>query len=125
MYYLKIKTKNDFGLHHHDGLAVLKNKSALQSEQVKKSIQKISRGHGLDIIIQCNMKIVNYLDVIVNLNDGTCKPHKKENNEIKYIHNDSNHQIRGCPPKSTIHRIKVIHTNLGLPLPKSIIRLCL
>ena len=25
---------------------------------------------GSDIIIKCNMKIVNYLDVLLNLNDG-------------------------------------------------------
>ena len=33
--------KNDFGLYRDDGLAVLKNKSGPQSEQVKKNIQKI------------------------------------------------------------------------------------
>ena len=33
--------KNDFGLYRDDGLAILKNKSGLQSEQVKKNIQKI------------------------------------------------------------------------------------
>ena len=51
--------KNDFGLYQDDGLAVLKNKSGPQSEQVKKNIQKIFKEHGLDIIIQCNMKVVN------------------------------------------------------------------
>ena len=44
--------KNDFGLYRDDGLAVLKNKSGPQSEQVKKNIQKIFQEHGLDIIIQ-------------------------------------------------------------------------
>ena len=39
----------------------MKNKSGPQSEQVKKNIQKIFREHGLDIIIECNMKVVNYL----------------------------------------------------------------
>ena len=43
--------KNDFGLYHDDGLAVLKNKSGPQSEQAKKNIQKIFEKHGLDIII--------------------------------------------------------------------------
>ena len=61
--------KNDFGLYRDDGLAVLKNKSGPQSEQVKKNIQKIFKDHGLDIIIQCNMKIANYLDVTFNLKD--------------------------------------------------------
>ena len=91
--------KNDFGLYRDDGLAVLKNKSGPQSEQVKKSIQKIFKEHGLDIIIQCNMKIVNYLDVTFNLNDGTYKPYTKPNNEIKYIHKNSNH------PPSVIRQI--------------------
>ena len=51
--------KNDFGLYQDYGLTVLKNKSGPQSEQVKKNIQKIFKEHGLDIIIQCNMKVVN------------------------------------------------------------------
>ena len=83
--------KNDFVLYREKGLAVLKNKNGPQSEQVKKNIQKVFKKHGLDIIIQCNMKIVNYLDVTFNLNDGTYKPYKKPNNEIRYIHKDSNH----------------------------------
>ena len=89
-------SKNDFGLYWDDGLAVLKNKSGPKSGQVKKNIQKIFKEHGLDIIIQCNMKVVNYLDVTFNLNDGTYKPYTKPNNEIKYIHKNSNH-----PPSVT------------------------
>ena len=65
-----------------------KNKSGLQSEPVKKNIRKIFKEHGLDIIIQCNRKIVNYLDVTFNLNDGTYRPYTKPNNEIKYIHKE-------------------------------------
>ena len=55
--------KNDFALYRDDGLAVLK--------------KKIFKNHGLDIIIQCNMKVVNYLDVTFNLNGGTYKPYIK------------------------------------------------
>ena len=93
-YMLKLSkkySKNDFGLYRDDGLAVLKNKSGPQSEQVQKNVQKIFKELGLDITIRCNMKIVNYLDVTFNLNDGTYKPYTKPNNEIKYIHKDSNH----------------------------------
>ena len=72
--------KNDFGLYLDNKLAILKNKSGPQSEQVKKNIQKIFKEHGLGIIIQCNMKIVNYLDVKFNLNDGTYKPCTKSSN---------------------------------------------
>ena len=37
------------------------------------------------------MKVVNYLDVTFNLNDGAYKSYIKPNNEVKYIHKDSNH----------------------------------
>ena len=37
------------------------------------------------------MKVVSYLDVTFSLNDGTYKPYTKPNNEIKYIHKNSNH----------------------------------
>ena len=83
--------KNDFGLYRDDGLAVLKNKSGPQSEQIMKNIKKIFKEHGLDIIIQCNMKVVDYVDVNINLNGVTYKPYIKPNSEIKYIHKNSNH----------------------------------
>ena len=68
-----------------------KRKNGPQSEQVKKNFHKIFKEHGLDIIIQCNKKVVNYLDVTFNSNDGIYKPYTKPNNEIKYIHKNSNH----------------------------------
>ena len=45
------------------------------------------------------MKVVNYLDVTFNLDDGTYKPYTKPNNEIKYIQENSNH------PPSVIRQI--------------------
>ena len=89
--------KNDFGFYRDDGLAVLKNTSGSQSEQVKKNVQKIFKEHGLDNIIQCNMKVVNFLDVTFNL--ITYKPYTKPNNKIKYIYKNSNH------PPSAIRQI--------------------
>ena len=46
--------KNDFGLSRNDGLAVVKNRSGVQSEQIKENIQKIFKEHGLDNVIQCS-----------------------------------------------------------------------
>ena len=73
--------KNDFGLHRDDGQAVTKNKSGPQLEQTKKNIQKIFNEHRSDINKQCNIKIVNCLDVILDLNGGTYKPYAKPNNK--------------------------------------------
>ena len=72
-------------------MAVFKNTSGPQSEKIKKTFQKIFTSKGLDIIINCNMKIVNYLDVTLNLNHGSYRPHKKPNEEKNYIHVNSDH----------------------------------
>ena len=45
----------------------------------------------LNITIQCNLKIVNYLDDTFNLSNATHRPFCKPNNEIAYIHKESNH----------------------------------
>ena len=53
----------------------------------KKQLQKVFKSNGLDE----NMKIVNYLDVTSNLNDGTYRYYQKPSNIIQYIHVESNH----------------------------------
>ena len=60
-------------------------------EKFKKRLQKVFKNNGLSVIIECNMKIVNYLDVTFNLNDGTYRPYQKPDNIIQYIHVESNH----------------------------------
>ena len=72
-------------------MAVFKNKSGPQAERVKKDFQKIYWENDLNIVIKCNLKIVNYLDVKLNLLNNTYKPFSKPKNEINYIHKESNH----------------------------------
>ena len=59
--------KNNIGLYHDDGLVIFKNITVPKSEKVKKDVQKLFKENELDIVIQCNMKTVNYLDVTLNL----------------------------------------------------------
>ena len=83
--------KNDIGLYRDDGLAVFKNKSGPQNERIKKELQEIFKSNGLDIVIQCNRKSVDYLDVTLNLTDGSFKPYRKPDDETNYIHAESDH----------------------------------
>ena len=83
-------TKN-IGLYRDDGLSIFKNCSGPQMEKIKKRLQKVFKDNGLNVIIECNMKIVNYLDVTFNLNDGSYRPYQKPDNTIQYIHVESNH----------------------------------
>ena len=92
LYKLSLKyNKNQIGLYRDDGLAIFKNISGPKSEKIKKNIQKLFKENQLEIVIQCNMKTVNYLDVTLNLENSTYRPYKKENNQIKYINIESNH----------------------------------
>ena len=38
-----------------------------------------------------NMKIVNYLDITLNLTDGSYRPYKNPNEETNYVHVSSDH----------------------------------
>ena len=71
--------KNNIGLYCDDGLAIFKNISGPKSEKIKKNIQKLFKENQLDIVIQCNMKAVNYLDVTLNLENSTYRLYQKEN----------------------------------------------
>ena len=83
--------KNNIGLYRDDGLAVFKNISGPESERIKKNFQSLFKKYGLEIIIECNKKVVDFLDVTFNLKDGTYKPYQKPGNKISYINVQSNH----------------------------------
>ena len=61
-----------------------------QLERIKKNLQKIFKDFGLEKVAESNLRIVNYLDVTLNLNDGSFRPcHKPD--IIQYINKESNH----------------------------------
>ncbi|GFS08782.1 hypothetical protein ElyMa_003021700 [Elysia marginata] len=79
------------GLYRDDGLAVT-NKSPQQTEKNnKRKICAIFRDNGLNITIQANQKIVDFLGSTFNLYTGLSKPYKNPNDRITYIHRESNH----------------------------------
>lgn len=83
--------KNNVGLYRDDGLAIFKDINGHQADKIRKDFHKIFKDQGLDLVIECNIKITNFLDVTFNLEEGTYKPFKKPNDETIYIHTKSNH----------------------------------
>ena len=63
--------KTNIGLYRDDGLAVFRNVSGPHCEKIKKDFQKLFQQHGLKLIIKCNLKIVDFLDVTLNLTNLT------------------------------------------------------
>ena len=62
--------KEDIGLYRDDGLAVFKNITGPQADRIRKDITRHFKTHGMNITIQTNLEIVNFLDVTFNLNNA-------------------------------------------------------
>ena len=67
-------TNGSIGLYRDDGLAVFKNMSARSLDKARKDFSKILGELGLQITAQSNLKIVNYLDVTLNLTTAKYYP---------------------------------------------------
>ena len=81
---------NSFGLYRDDGLGT----SALspkQAEKVKQEICGIFQENDLRITIEVNKKVVDYLDVTMDLSTRLYRPYMKPNNTLQYINVKSNH----------------------------------
>ena len=71
--------------------AVLKINLELSWKKLKK-ICNIFKDSSLNITIETNLHITEYLDVTFNLKTGKYHPFRKQNNSLQYIHKKSNHQ---------------------------------
>ena len=108
--------KNHIGLCRDDGLAILKNTSSPEAEKLKKKFQILFKEKDLDITVQCNLKITNYLDITLNLNDGLYHPYKKPNKETNYIHVNTDHppSIIKKIPQSIKKRLSILSSSRNI-----------
>nr|XP_054750112.1 uncharacterized protein LOC129255808 [Lytechinus pictus] len=83
--------KEHVGLYRDDGLAVFKSISGSEADHIRKNLTKTFQQLGLKITISCNLKIVNFLDITLNLNNGKFYPYRKPNDQPMYVHKQSNH----------------------------------
>lgn len=103
----------NIGLYRDDGLAVLKNANGHEADKIRKETIRAFKNVGLDITIHVNLNIVDFLDVTLNLHDGTYKPYHKPNDSPMYINVNSNHppSIIKQLPKSINKRINELSSN--------------
>ena len=98
--------RNQIGLYRDDGLAAFRT-TARRLEQIKKSICKVFSNNQLQITIEANKKVVNFLDVTLDLNKQSYGPFIKPNNKPLYVHRESNHPhskkrcVNFCPNFNT------------------------
>lgn len=80
----------NIGLYRADGLVVL-DQTPKETEQIKKGICKIFARNKLKIALKVNKKVLNFLDLTLNLNTGRFKLYAKQTNMPLYVHSKSNH----------------------------------
>ena len=73
------------GLYRDDGLAIFKNMNARSGGKARKVLCEILGDLGLKITVKSNLKVVNYLDVTLNLTTGKYYPFRKPDNNPLYI----------------------------------------
>ena len=93
LYILSTKYGKNFnGIYRDDGLACFENVNALQEDRIRKDFIHIFRKEfQLSIVCETNLKIVNFLDVTLDLTAGKYKPYNKPGNIPLYINIKSNH----------------------------------
>ena len=78
------------GMFKDDGIAV-SILSKRENESLKKEICRIFKEEGLDITRNINFKVVDFLDVELNLSEETHRPYTKLNDTVLYKDSKSNH----------------------------------
>ena len=92
---LQTKFGDKIVLYRDDGLAVT-DTTPRMTENIKKEICRIFKKHGLQITIEANKQVINFLDVTLNLTEKTYCPYTKPGDNLPYEHRESNH-----PPSIT------------------------
>lgn len=86
-----ILSRECVGLYRDDGLAILRNASGPRADKTRKEITAVFKSLGLKITVETNRKMVNYLDVTLNLESATHQPYHKPNQTPLYVSVQSNH----------------------------------
>ena len=103
----------NIGLYRDDGLAAIKTTSGRLADKARKQLIETFSKFGLKITATANLRRVNFLDITLDLTDGTYKPYRKPNDEPLYINRLSNHPpaIVKQLPKSINKRINKLSCN--------------
>ncbi len=104
--------KENIGLYRDDGLAVI-NKPPRAAENLKKKLCEKFTQLGLRITAEANAKIVDFLDITLDLTKKEFKPYSKPGNKLLYVHVESNHPkiITSKIPQSIQTRLSNISSN--------------
>lgn len=115
LYQITKKHGKNFGLYRDDGLGIIRG-TPRQIELIKKDLCAIFHRNKLKITVEANMKIINFLDVTLDLNTGYHMPFTKPNHIPKYVNCKSNHppNILKNIPISINKRLSELSSNVAV-----------
>ena len=106
---IKVNRQGVNSLKYRDDGLLVSRMTARNTDRFKKKLHELYGYYGLRLKIEnCNVKIVNFLDISLNLNTGNYHPYTKPNNIIKYINTNSNH-----PPATIKNTVKNINNRIS------------
>ena len=85
-----IHAKCDVGLYRDDGQAVIRNATGRMAIRTRKDFTKKFQDIGLKITAEANLKVVNILDITLNVSTGVCQPYRKPNDQPRNVNVKSN-----------------------------------
>ena len=88
-----IFTNGSGGVYRDDGLAVVHKYSGPQMDRLRKNIIDFFKQHGFQIIIEINLKITDFLDIYLDLENDKFYTYRKPNDTPLYVHRESNHPL--------------------------------
>ena len=109
----RIINSDQVGLYWDDGIMYIPNSNGPNSSSIQKKIIRAFKLLGFKIEISSNNKIVNFVDVTLDLSNNTYKPFKKMDQSPSYININSNHPkvIIKQVPKAVNLRIRNLSVN--------------
>ena len=105
--------KADIGLFRDDCLLATDSTVGRNIEILKQAIWDIFHTNGFKIMTEANRKIVNFLDVTLNLENDTFRPYIKPGDSPLYVNSNSNHppQVIKNIPAGINKRISTLSSN--------------
>ena len=87
-----------------------------QCDGIRKRLHRLFGEFGFKLDIQTDLKIADYLDVTLNLYNGTVSPFRKRNQDLRYVDRGSNHPklVFKHIPKGIENRLSNNSSNKGI-----------
>ena len=82
------------GLYRDDGLLIIQNANGPHVERLRKIITRTFKQEGLKVTVGTSSKVVDFLDITLDLTDGSFTPYTKPDNPLLYVDVNSNHPAK-------------------------------